>query len=80
MQHTDDAEMSISHEAIYRSLFIQAWGFLKKKLIDHLRSKRTMWRSKHSRIKGQIRGQIIDEISIRERPAEIDPPILISPR
>lgn len=66
------AEMRISHETIYRSLFIQARGVLKKELISHLRSKRTMRRSKYSQTKGQVRGQIIDGISIRERPAEIE--------
>lgn len=72
VQYPDDAEMQVSHETIYRSLFIQARGVLKKELISHLRSKRTMRRSKHSRTKGQVRGQIIDGISIRERPAEIE--------
>jgi IS30 family transposase len=72
VQYPDDAEMRVSHETIYRSLFIQARGVLKKELISHLRSKRTMRRSRHSRTKGQVRGQIIDAISIRERPAEIE--------
>jgi hypothetical protein len=57
---------------IYRSLFIQARGALKKELIQHLRSKRRIRRSWHSRIGGQSRGQIADAISIRERPAEIE--------
>jgi transposase, IS30 family len=60
VQYPNDAEMRVSHETIYRSLFIQARGVLKKELIGHLRSKRTMRRSKHSRTKGQGRGQIID--------------------
>lgn len=72
VKYPDDAEMRVSHETIYRSLFIQARGVLKRELISHLRSKRTMRRSKHSRTKGQVRGQIIDGISIRERPAEIE--------
>jgi len=72
VQYPDDTEMRVSHETIYRSLFIQARGVLKKELIDHLRSKRPMRRSKHSRTKGQVRGQIVDGISIRERPAEIE--------
>jgi IS30 family transposase len=64
--------MRVSHETIYRSLFIQARGVLKKELIEHLRSKRRIRRSQHSRVSGHSRGQIVDAISIRERPAEIE--------
>jgi transposase, IS30 family len=45
---------------------------LKKELLDHLRSKRRMRRSQHARVSGQSRGQIVDAISIRERPAEVE--------
>jgi IS30 family transposase len=68
----DDASMRVSHETIYRSLFIQARGVLKKELVDHLRSKRRMRRSRHATVSGQSRGQIVDAISIRERPAEVE--------
>ena len=71
-QYPDDESMRVSHETIYRSLFIQARGALKKELIGHLRSKRRIRRSRHSRVGGQSRGQIVDAISIRERPAEIE--------
>jgi IS30 family transposase len=64
--------MRVSHETIYRSLFIQARGVLKKELIQHLRSKRLIRRSRHSRAAGQSRGQIVDAISISERPAEVE--------
>ena len=64
--------MRVSHETIYRSLFIQARGVLKKELVGHLRSRRMMRRSKKASTEGQPRGQIIDAISIRERPAEIE--------
>jgi len=57
---------------IYRSLFIQARGVLKKELIQHLRSKRSIRRSQRSRVSGPSRGKIVDAISIRERPAEIE--------
>lgn len=67
----DQPDMQISHETIYRSLFIQARGVLKKELVAHLRSRRMMRRSKLSTTKGRPRGQIIDAISIRERPAEV---------
>lgn len=62
--------MQVSHETIYRSLFIQARGVLKKELIEHLRSRRPTRRSKN--LSSQPRGQIIDAVSIRERPAQIE--------
>ena len=69
----DDKSMRISHETtIYRSLFIQVHGVLKKELIAHLRSRRMMRRGKRSTTEGRPRGQIIDAISIRERPAEVE--------
>jgi len=64
--------MRVSHETIYRSLFIQARGVLKKELMQHLRSKQLIRRSVHARAGGQSRGQIVDAISISERPAEIE--------
>jgi IS30 family transposase len=67
-----DSSMQVSHETIYRSLFIQARGVLKKELINHLRSGRKMRQSKQFNTKGVTRGQIIDGISIRERPKEIE--------
>jgi len=72
IQFPDDASMRVSHETIYRSLFIQARGVLKKELMDHLRSKRRMRRSQHATVSGQSRGQIVDALSIRERPAEVE--------
>jgi IS30 family transposase len=71
-QFPEDESMRVSHETIYRSLFLQARGVLKKELIGHLRSKRRIRRSRHSGVGGQSRGQIVDAISIRERPAEIE--------
>ena len=62
----------MSQETIYRSLFIQARGLLKKELMGHLRSKRRILRWQHARVAGQSRGQIVDAISIRERPTEIE--------
>jgi IS30 family transposase len=72
IRHADDESMRVSHETIYRSLFIQARGALKKELVGHLRSKRRIRRSRHARIFKDSRGQIVDAISIRERPAEIE--------
>ena len=71
-QYPEDKSMRVSHETIYRSLFIQARGVLKKELIAHLRTKRRIRRSRHARDSGHRMGQIVDAISIRERPAEIE--------
>ena len=65
-----DPGLHVSHETIYLSLFVQSRGVLKKALIAHLRLRRRMRRSKHASTAGQCRGQIIDAVSIRERPAE----------
>jgi IS30 family transposase len=64
--------MRISHETIYRSLFVQARGVLKRELIARLRSRRMMRRGKTSTTEGQPRGRIIDAVSIQERPAEVE--------
>src|ERR1700724_1791396 len=72
IQYPEDESMRVSHETIYRSLFIQARGVLKKELIQHLRFKRRIRRSRHARDSGHHKGQIVDAISIRERPAEIE--------
>ncbi len=72
LEFPDQNTMCVSHETIYRSLFIQARGVLKKELMGHLRSRRRMRRSKHASTDGQPRGQIIDGLSIRDRPAEVE--------
>jgi IS30 family transposase len=64
-----DKANQVSHETIYRSLFVQARGVLKKELLHHLRSKRTIRRPKSAGANGDRRGQIADLVSIRERPA-----------
>jgi IS30 family transposase len=71
-QYPDDESLRVSHETIYRSLFIQARGALKKELVGHLRSKRRIRRSQHSGVFRDSRGQIVAAISIRERPAEVE--------
>ena len=72
IRYPDNESMRVSHETIYRSLFIQARGVLKKELMQHLRSRRLVRRSRHARAGGKSQGQIVDAISIRERPAEIE--------
>jgi len=64
--------MQVSHETIYKSLFIQARGALKKELLQYLRKTRVMRRSRHKTLKGEGLGQITNTVSIRERPAEAE--------
>lgn len=64
--------MQVSHKTIYRSLFIQARGVLKKELLGHLRSRRMMRRAQAASTAGQPRGQIVDGLSIRDRPAHVE--------
>ncbi len=68
----EDNDMQVSHETIYKSLFVQSKGLLNKSLRMHLRSKRIMRRPKNAKIDKHPRGQIIDPITIRERPAEVE--------
>lgn len=70
--YPDDETFQVSHETIYRSLFIQARGALKKELLAHLRRTRGMRRSRHYTQKTAIHGQIVDAVSISERPACIE--------
>ncbi|UUE95115.1 IS30 family transposase [Comamonas thiooxydans] len=67
-----DENHHVSHETIYRSLFIQTRGALKKELLEHLRRTRRMRRSRHYTQKTAIHGQIVDAISIRGRPACVE--------
>ena len=67
-----DEAYQVSHETIYRTLFIQARGALKKELLQHLRRTRRMRRSRHHTQKTADHGRIIDTVSIRERPAEAE--------
>ncbi|CAM5523992.1 IS30 family transposase [Sphingobium scionense] len=62
----------VSHETIYKSLYIQARGVLKKELLEHLRTRRTIRRSRHASLKHHGLGQIKDAVSISERPACVE--------
>jgi len=70
--YPDEERHRVSHETIYKSLFIQARGVLKKELLEHLRAKRTIRRSRHASLKRDGLGQIKDAISISERPASVE--------
>jgi IS30 family transposase len=74
LKHTypDDENYQVSHETIYRSLYIQARGALKKELVQHLRRTRVMRRSRHHTQKTDNHGRIKDTVSISERPATVE--------
>ena len=67
-----DEGYQVSHETIYKSLFIQARGALKKELLQHLRRTRSMRRSRYKHAKDSGQGQITHTVSIRERPASVE--------
>ncbi len=71
-RYPDDERYHVSHETIYKSLFIQARGVLKKELLACLRTQRVMRRSKYASLKGQGLGKIVDAVSISERPASVE--------
>jgi IS30 family transposase len=70
--YPQDETAQVSHETIYRTLFIQARGALKKELLEHLRRARGMRRSRHHTQKTEDHGRITDTVSIRERPAAVE--------
>jgi len=70
--YADDESLQVSHETIYKTLYIQARGALKKELIQHLRHSRAMRRSRHHTQKTKDHGKITNTVSIRERPAEAE--------
>jgi IS30 family transposase len=70
--YPDDTSRQVSPETIYRSLFIQARGALKKELVEHLRRSRVMRRSRHHTQKTDHHGRITDTVSISERPASVE--------
>jgi IS30 family transposase len=71
-EYPEDQAMRISHETIYRTLFVQARGALKRELLAQLRSRRMMRKGCHASTRGQPRGQIKEAVSIRERPPEAE--------
>jgi transposase, IS30 family len=74
LRHTypDDADCQVSHETIYRTLYIQSRGALKKELLAHLRRTRAMRRSRHHTQKTDDHGRITDTVSISERPPAVE--------
>ena len=72
VNHPDEPEMRVSHETIYKSLFIQTRGVLNRALQEHLRTRRPIRKQKNHSVKGQRRNVITGAISISERPAEAE--------
>lgn len=70
--YPDDETLHVSHETIYRTLYIQARGALKKELVEHLRRTRTMRRSRRHKEKTENHGKIVDAVSISKRPAKVE--------
>jgi IS30 family transposase len=67
-----DESLRVSHETIYKTLFIQARGALKKELLAHLRRQRVIRYPRGHSHKGRKQGRIVDAVSIRERPPEVE--------
>lgn len=72
IQYPETPQMHVSHETIYRTLYVQARGALKKELVTHLRQRHAVRRSRANDRRIPGRGQIPDAISIAERPARIE--------
>jgi len=71
-RNPDSMAERVSHETIYRSLYVQARGALKKELVQYLRSQRQLRRSRYAKQKTDRRGQIRDAVPISERPASVE--------
>ena len=71
-EHPDDESKRVSHETIYRNLFIQTRGVLKRELLAHLRATRAIRRSRHATLKRTGVDKFNDAISTRDRPAEVE--------
>ena len=71
-EYANSKSMNVSHETIYRSLYVLVRGALKKELIAYLRQKRMIPRSRYARQPTDKRGQIKDAVSISERPASVE--------
>lgn len=67
-----DKDLHVSHETIYRTLYVQTRGALKKELQQYLRTRRAIRRSKHATLKGKGLGKIVDAVHISERPPEVE--------
>lgn len=71
-RYPNNENLQLSHETIYKTLFIQARGALKAELLAHLRRTRKMRYPRGHTLKGKKQGRIVDAVSIRERPAGVE--------
>lgn len=71
-QYPNNERLHVSHETIYRSLFIQARGVLKRELMQYLRTQRKMRKPKKITLKGKGLGSIPNAVPISERPASVE--------
>jgi IS30 family transposase len=72
VMHRDTPELRVSHETIYKTLFIQSRGVLARELTKHLRTRRPIRKHKRHSVKGQLRSQIAGAVSIHDRPVEVE--------
>jgi IS30 family transposase len=72
MSYPDDPSMHVSHETIYRTLYVQARGALRKELVSHLRRQHPQRKPRHRKHAGRGQGQIVGAVSISERPSQIE--------
>jgi IS30 family transposase len=73
LEFPDDQEMWVSHETIYRSLFVQSKGALKRQLTAYLRTRRQVRKpGSHNRTRGTGKGQLTHTVHISQRPAEAE--------
>jgi IS30 family transposase len=71
MRTYSDKDLHVSHETIYKTLYVQTRGALKKELQQCLRSQRVIRRSRHATLKGKGLGKIVDAVHISKRPPEV---------
>lgn len=71
-RYPNNEDLNVSHETIYKTLYIQTRGALKKELQKHLRTQRVVRKSKHATLKGKGLGKIVDAVPISERPSNVE--------
>ena len=72
VRYPDNEAMQVSHETIYRALYVQARGTLRRELTRHLRRGRSRRYARSQSSKGQGQGKLTGMVMISERPPEVD--------
>ena len=72
LAYPDNEAMQVSHETIYRALYVQARGSLKRELTGHLRRGRSRRYARSQSSKGQGQGKLTEMVMISERPPEVE--------